>query len=331
MYRTDAATGELVGGPSRAADPAQSDPARSDPARSDPPPPDPAPLDASRQGWLHRLGLAISGAVLVATLVQLREVRPAELIALLPVSAAFWMTFAVSYFVQIVSEWAIYRRLWRIPASGLVALTRKYIGNEILFGYIGEVYFYTWARKRSQMTGAPFGAIKDVTILSAVVGNVFTLILMAMAFPLLGELQLSLGGEALYLSAIVLVATSLAALLFRHRLFSLPAADLRFVIGAHAARIIVKTALAALLWHLVLPQVPIGWWLILAALRLLLSRLPFLPNKDLAFVALAVVAIGHDSQIAAMLGMIAALLLATHILLGVCVTASELAGLEERR
>jgi hypothetical protein len=319
MYRTDAASGELVSRPYRAPDPARSHPARADPA----------PLDAARQGWLHRLGIAISGAILVATLMQLREVRPAELIALLPGSAAFWMTFTVYYFVQVVSEWAIYRRLWRIPVSGLLALTRKYIGNEILFGYIGEVYFYTWARKRSRMTGAPFGAIKDVTILSAVVGNVSTLILMAMAFPLLGELQFSLGGKAFYLSTFALVATSLAALLFRRRLFSLPAAELRLVIGAHAARVIVKTGLAALMWHLVLPQVPIGWWLILAALRLLLSRLPFLPNKDLAFVALAVVAIGHDSQIAAMLGMIAALLLATHIILGVVLTASELAGLRE--
>lgn len=314
MYRTDGATGELVRGTYRAAGLAR---------------PDPAPLDASRKDWLHWLGLAISGAILVAILVQLREVRPAELVALLPVSVAFWITFAAYYFAQVVSEWAIYRRLWQIPASGLVALTRKFIGNEILFGYIGEVYFYTWARKRSQMTGAPFGAIKDVTILSAVVGNVATLILMAMAFPLLGELQVSLGGKLFYLSTFVLVATSLAALLLRRRLFSLPAADLRFVIGAHAARIVVKTALAALMWHLVLPQVPIGWWLLLAALRLLLSRLPFLPNKDLAFVALTVVAIGHDSQIAALLGLIAALLLATHIILGVLLTASELAGLKE--
>ncbi|MDQ8757360.1 hypothetical protein RCO27_14110 [Sphingosinicella sp. LHD-64] len=315
MYRTDAAASELAGGTYRAPDPAR---------------PDPAPLDASRQGWLHWLGLAISGAVLAAILVQLRDIRPAELVALLPASAVFWLTFTAYYFVQVVSEWAIYRRLWKISASGLVALTRKYIGNEILFGYIGEVYFYTWARKRSRMTGAPFGAIKDVTILSAVVGNVATLVLMAIAFPLLGELQFGLGGRAFYLSTFVLVATSLAALLFRRRLFSLPAADLRFVIGAHAARIVVKTALAALMWHLVLPQVPIGWWLILAALRLLLSRLPFLPNKDLAFVALAVVAIGHDSQIAALLGMIAALLLATHVILGALLTGSELAGLKER-
>ncbi len=315
MYRTEAAAGELVTVTGPAGDPAR---------------PDPAPLDTSRQGWLHRLGLAISGAVLVAILVQLRDVRPAELAALLPVSAAFWITFTIYYFVQVISEWAIYRRLWKIPASGLVALTRKYIGNEILFGYIGEVYFYTWARKRSRMTGAPFGAIKDVTMLSAVVGNVATLALMAIAFPLLGELQFGLGGTAFYLSALVLVATSLAAFFFRRRLFSLPAADLRFIVGAHSARIVVKTALAALMWHLVLPQVPIGWWLVLAALRLLLSRLPFLPNKDLAFVAFAMVVIGHDSQIAALLGMVAALLLATHILLGLLLTSSELAGLKER-
>lgn len=291
---------------------------------------DPAPLKVPPRNWLHWLGLAISGAVLLAILLELRDMDFGEIAALLPASAAFWFAFGAYYASPILSEWIIFRRLWRIPASGLFALTRKYVGNEVLLGYIGEVYFYVWARKRSKMTGAPFGAIKDVTILSAVVGNIATLVMMTLAYPLLGELRLGVGGTTFYLSTLALVATSLAVLLLRQRLFSLPPRELRFVVGVHAARILATTALAALMWHLVLPDVALGWWLLLAALRLLLSRLPFLPNKDLAFVALAVTVIGHDSEIAALLTLVASLLLATHILCGLLLASAELAGVKER-
>ncbi len=293
-------------------------------------PPDPEPLRSATRGWLHWASLAISAAVLVAVIVQIRDLDFGHVAALLPVSIGFWLAYLAYYAAPIASEWLIFRRLWRIPPSGFVALTRKYIGNEILLGYVGEVYFYVWARRRSRMAGAPFGAIKDVTILSAVVGNVATLAMMAMAYPLLSELQLGLGGKTFYLSTFALVATSLAALLFRHRLFSLPGAELRFVVVLHLARIAVTTMLSALMWHLILPAVPLGWWVLLAALRLLLSRLPFLPNKDLAFAGLAVIAVGHNSDIASMLTMIASLLLATHVGLGLLLTSAELAGFKER-
>jgi len=291
---------------------------------------DPAPLPASASGWIHWLGLAISGAVLVAILDQMRSLDFARIAGLLPASAAFWLAFCAYYVFPIASEWLIFRRLWKIPPSGFVALTRKYIGNEVLLGYIGEVYFYSWARKRARMSGAPFGAIKDVAIMSAVVGNVVTLAMMALAYPIIGQLRLGFGGSAFYLSAFVLAATSLAALLLRRRLFSLPNVELRFVVLVHLARILATTGLAALMWYLILPNVPLGWWLLLAALRLLLSRLPFLPNKDLAFVALAMLAIGHENEITALLTMVASLILATHVLLGLLLMSAELSGLKER-
>jgi hypothetical protein len=121
-----------------------------------------------------------------------------------------------------------------------------------------------------------------------------------------------------------LLLTSLGALFLRGRLFSLPPAELRFVVVLQLGRILVTTGLAALMWHLVLPSVPLSWWLLLAALRLLLSRLPFLPNKDLVFAGLAVLMVGHDSDIAALLTMIASLWLAAHVLLGIVLMGAEL-------
>lgn len=87
------------------------------------------------------------------------------------------------------------------------------------------------------------------------------------------------------------------------------------VLGAQIFRVVATTLLTALLWALVLPDVEIGWWLVLSAIRLLVSRLPFVPNKDVVFAGIAVLALGQDVQIAALMAMMAALILATHLIL----------------
>jgi hypothetical protein len=292
--------------------------------------PDPVTLPAPSRNWLQWLGIGISAATFAAMLYQLRTVDPAAVLALVPRAPAFWLVFALYYFGPVLADWVIFRRLWGIPASGLFALTRKYVGNEILLGYIGEAYFYIWARDRVKMAGSPFGAVKDAAILSALVGNAVSLVLLALAFPVLGRIDIGADGHALYLSLAFLVASSGAVLLFRRRLFSLPAPALRFVATVHLVRSVAVIGLAGLMWHLALPGIWLGWWVLLAALRQLLSRLPFLPNKDIAFAALAALIVGGQTEIAALLTMIAGLLLLTHVVAGLISFAAGLVGTKEQ-
>jgi hypothetical protein len=292
---------------------------------SPPVPADPPPLAVPR-GWTSWLGLSLSIALLAAALIGLRRVEFREVLALVPRSPAFWPLFLAYYFATPIGDWIIFRRLWGIPVSGLAALTRKLIGNEILLGYVGEVYFYSWARKRSRMTGSPFGAIKDVAVLSAIAGNAATLALVALAWPFLGWVPVAGSGAALAVSASVVLGTSAGALLLRYRLFSLPRSELRFVMAVHLARIAAMAGLAALAWWVAMPQVPIGWWVLLTAIRLLLSRLPLIANKDLAFAAVAVLLLGNGTELAALMTMWAALLFAAHVVLGLLLSVSEIAG-----
>ncbi len=286
----------------------------------------PAPLAHSDRGWTWWAGAAFSVAILVAVLWQVRSVSITEMVALVPRTPGFWLAFLAAYFSAPLMDWLIFRRLWKIPADGFAALLRKLIGNELLLGYIGEVYFYTWARRRTGMTTAPFGAIKDVAILSALMGNVVTLVMLVLAAPLLSTMRFGIDAETFIASIAVVLVTSSAMLLFRRKLFSLPANELRFVSGMHLVRIGLTTGFNALAWHLVLPEVGMQWWLLLSALRLLLSRLPLLPNKDIVFAGLAVFLIGHDVQIGALMTMMASLILGTHILVGLGLVASDLNG-----
>ena len=70
----------------------------------------------------------------------------------------------------------------------------------------------------------------------------------------------------------------------------------------HVLRIGLTVAAWALLWHLALPAVSLSWWLYLATLRMLVSRLPLIPNKDLVFAGVAVFTLGHETDIASLMG-----------------------------
>lgn len=280
-------------------------------------------------GITRWLGPVISLTIFGAVLFQLRHLQVASIVAMVPRNPLFWLVFAAYYLATPAIDFLIFRRLWGLPAAGFGALLRKFVGNEILLGYIGEVHFYSWARAKLRMVASPFGAVKDVAILSAVAGNVVTLVVLAAAYPFLGALHLGLAPSTIMLAVGITLGTSLVLLMLRGRLLTLATPDLLFVAGAQFGRVIVTTLLPALLWHLVLPQISVGWWLLLAAMRLLLSRLPLLPNKDFVFAGVAVLLVGSNVAVDAMMTMMASLILGTHVLIGAIMVIAEFARGED--
>ncbi len=249
-----------------------------------------------------------------------------EMAVMIPRSPVFWLCFAGYYLMMPLSEWVIYRRLWNLPAGGVGALMRKQVSNELLLGYLGEAQFYAWARSRLAMTTAPFGAIKDVTILSALTGNVVTVLMLAATWPLVRAGGVFASMHSLFISLTVVLVTSFAILLFRQKLFSLPRRELHFIAVVHTARTFGMLALAAAMWHAALPGVAVSLWLVLATLRMLVSRLPLLPNKDAVFAAIGMFVLGNNLDVSDLLTMMAALLLAAHVCVG---AVAGLAGVVE--
>ena len=278
----------------------------------------------SRLAGLFSAGVSL--ALLVMVVFQFRDLEFARIRALVPHHAGFWAVFVSYYFFEPASEWLIYRRLWGLPFSGIAALLRKRVSNELLLGYLGEVQFYAWARSRLTMNAAPFGAIKDVTILSALTGNIATMAMLVAAWPLVATGELGMESRTVFLSLGVVLLTSFLILLFRRKLFSLPRRDLWFVTAMHFGRIFALVGLAAWMWHLVLPEVEYALWLVLATLRMLVSRLPLIPNKDVVFAGLAVFLLGHEAEVGDLMAMMAGLMLVTHIGVGAVFATGEIAG-----
>ena len=270
------------------------------------------------RNWTTWAGVAVSFAIMGAVAWHLGDEGLTGILDNPPADPGFWLMFAAFYLSVPVADWLIFRRLWGLPAGGLVPLMKKRVSNDLLLGYSGEVYFYAWARQHLNLDASPFGAVKDVTILSAMMGNVATLVLLVVATPLLVNLlpQMNLGMDPTSLigSAIVVMVSSSAVMLFRRRLFSLTRLELRYVAWMHIGRIAVGVMISAVMWHLALPAVALGWWLVLATLRQLITRLPLIPNKDIVFAAVAVFLVGEQDGIGALMALIAGLTLATNIL-----------------
>ena len=271
--------------------------------------------------WLSRF---LSGAFLVAMALQLGKMDTNQLHNALPQNLWFLPVLLALYFALPIADWIIFRRLWALPVSGFFILLAKRIGNEVLISYSGEVYFYLWARKRTDLSAAPFGAIKDVNILSALAANLIALTLLLLTYPFISQLHLGEYTDASVITAATFLVLSFAVLLFSRRVFTLERNALWWIFGVHIIRLSAGVLLCALLWFIILPGPHFGFWLILSMIRLLVGRLPFLPNKEALFAVIAVFLVGQDSAVSTLITLTATTILALHILVAAILGAVAL-------
>lgn len=282
------------------------------------------PMESLKRRWPMWLGGVLTVAMIVGLGRELLGSGLAGLSRSVPDDPMFYIAFALLYISLPVGDFVIFRKLWGVPASGLVALIKKRIANEVVLGYSGEAYFYAWARQRSQMVASPFGAVKDVSILSAMSSNVLTLAMIGVSLPFVHGLLTASQFNTLLASTAVVLAMCLPFLLFSKRVFSLPRPTLWWIFGVHSVRLIAGTALLAVCWHYGMPQVSIGMWLLLTAGRLLVWRLPLVPNKDLLFANFAILFIGQDQALSHLVALTAALTLLVHVVLIAAFSAGAL-------
>lgn len=263
-----------------------------------------------RWAWL---GGALAVGMVAAIVLQLGGATTEVLATIGRLPPLVWPALLLLYLVQPVFDYAVFRRLWAMPPAGLEALLRKNVINEVVLGYSGEAYLYVWARRAARSVSAPFDAIKDANIVSALLGNVLTLALAAVSATRLHDLDFARQvGPALW-SGLIPLAISLGVLLFGRRVFSLGKAELAYVGAVSAVRLVVWTGLSILVWRMAMPQVTTGLWIVLLAIRCLVSRIPLIANKDLAFGNLVLLLLGAHAPVAVLLAALALVTLLAHL------------------
>ncbi len=274
--------------------------------------------------WGARLaGLGHYGSILLSILLIAAILREISLIdlagafTLRPLPLLFYPAFVVFFLGSPLIEWLILRRLWQAPFSGFWAILRKMVYNEMLISYLGDAYLFAWIRRELPHVKKPFAVVKDMAIVSAFMGSVITLLAIAAAWPFFPQVDQAGLGTSIPLALALPLASGGAIALFRNKLLSLPRREIAWIGWACGTRVIAQTFAAIVMWWSLLPQVPLTTWIVLAAIRMVSTRLPLVPNKDLAFAAVTVALIGDHDGIAPMIVMITGLVLMANILVAI--------------
>ncbi len=274
-------------------------------------------------GAKRLLSFGLSAAILAYLGSAVVQIGWQEVLAVLPANPLFYLLVAISYMATPVTEYVIFRRWWPLTPRSVAIFSKKRVLNEAIFGYSGDAYLFVWARKAlgaREVGAGPLAAVKDVAITSALAGNVATLLMLGMALSMGGgpAVEQAFSGPAMRsvgFGFALVISVSLAILLFSARVMSLSARENSIVFVLHCARLLIGSALLLLAWIVALPDVEVGTWIVLGALRMVVTRLPFLPNKELLFAAIGVTLTGAAApQVAALMAAAGALHLAGHLL-----------------
>jgi hypothetical protein len=279
----------------------------------------------------------IAAAIVVVVALKIDDIGWDQTLKALPRAPMFYVYFAVAYWILPLAELAIYRALWPIRWRSLPVFIRKRVYNELMFDYSGEAYLYLWAKQAvTSSSRGLLSTIKDVNLLSGVASNGLTLIMLpVVAFG--GHMYLLKAPGAhplvpLLICAVLAAALMLVLFLFRRKIFALSRRDALIVGAMHVTRLLIVFTLQIAQWSAALPQVPAAEWLMFLAAQLLLTRIPFLPNRDVMMtwvgVALAEAVAAPQAQVASMFLAAGTLSLATH---GVMYLLISVGGLMSRK
>jgi hypothetical protein len=244
-----------------------------------------------------------------------------------PGNIGFYLLLVAQFFIQPFGDFLVYRNLWGAAnRPPLPVILRKRFLNSAMLDYSGEVFFYFWAQRRVKLAHSMvIHSIKDSNVLSAGAGLtmvwVMALLLLATGGlkipPSVTEnlwIYLLIGSIPLWLCAILVLAHSKVTVLSRMQIAA--------TYAIHFLRCVAVLAVEFGLWELsgALPG-PVAS-LQFVALRLVVTRLPFVPNKDLIYVGAGIAAAGMANMAVTPIATVLVIIAAADLLL-----ASTVAGI----
>lgn len=241
--------------------------------------------------WLFLVGILLYLAY------DLTKIGWTEIAAALPTNPLFYLFFLLLYFLLPVAEIVLYRLTWMFDGwKSLPAFVKKRIYNKEVLGYSGEVYFYAWARKNIDRPDLDLlKTIRDQNIISSVASTTVALVLVAV-FLYSGQIGITdlFGRQSAYylagagVAAVVLVVLGILGVRVRKYVFSMSLKMSLLLFAVQSLRLVVGQALQIAQWAVAMPEVPLRVWFTYAALSIVISRIPVIPNRDLIFLGAGV-------------------------------------------
>ena len=235
----------------------------------------------------------------------------------LPTHPLFYLFFLLLYVSLPLTEMLIYRVTWRYDVRrSLPAFFKKRVYNRDVMGYAGEVYFFAWARKNVDLNDKEIAkTVRDNNIISSAASTLIALVLLGV-FLYIGYFRITdlindqvlsylIGGGLLVAVLIPL------GLRFRKYIFSMALSTTLLIFAIQCGRLLVGQVLQISQWAVVMPDVNLSVWFTFAAVSIILTRIPFIPNQSLIFLGVGVElssTVGiPEAAMFSMLGVLAAL------------------------
>ncbi|HKQ45455.1 MAG TPA: hypothetical protein VJS47_08685 [Rhizomicrobium sp.] len=241
-----------------------------------------------------------------------------------PGNLGFYGLLALQFFIQPFGDYLVYRNLWATPPP-LSVILRKRLLNAFMLDYSGEAFFYFWAQRHLKLPpGMLVHAIKDSNVLSGGAGLLMVYIL-GVALLATGGLHLpALSGTYswLYVLAGSVPLLLAAGLVLGHRkLTVLSRGQIATTFAIHFTRALFVLLVEFGLWEVsgALPSAVAC--LQFVALRLVVSRLPLVPNKDLIFIGAGLAAAGAANMAVMPVATVLVILAAADLVLAAAVAS----------
>jgi hypothetical protein len=197
---------------------------------------------------------------------------------------------------------------------------RKRFLNSAMFDYSGELYFYFWAQKKLTLTHQQLvHAIKDSNLLSGGAGLLMVWVVL-LALLAGGGFQLpQVAMDHRWLDVLVGTVPLIlcaALVLGHHKLTVLSRAQIAQTFAIHFLRSLSVLGVEFLMWEMSGALPTAIACLQFVALRLIVTRLPLVPNKDLVFVGAGIAAAGLVNVAITPVATVLVILAAADLLLG---------------
>lgn len=261
-----------------------------------------------------RVGFLI--AIISLLVYQISQIGWQELWAALPRTVWFYVIFLILYFTLPITEQFIYRLSLNFSFwEGFKIFTKKKVLNQEVLGYSGEAYFYIWAKQHLQESSKEIlNIVKDNTIISAFASTLTAIVLLGTFFGILNTNlweQHIINTQTFLIGGLLLFIPLFLTIRFRKSIISVDTKTAWKMFGIHELRIIWVYSLDVLQWFVVIPTVPIFIWFTFLSVKIITTRIPFLPNRELLFIS-ASLEISKYVEVEA--AAIAGILLASNIL-----------------
>jgi len=221
----------------------------------------------------------------------------------------FYVTWVGLYLQLPLVEALIFRSVWGLPIrESLLPLLHKRTLNQDVVSGLGEASFFMWVRRDGSLSdGEIAGTLKDNLIASSLASWTSIVLLFLLTGPLLLTTLLAdsgplyvVGGGLLTILVIVL------GMHFRRRILTLEPRTVLTVTLVHFGRFVLFVYLLQVIqWWVVEPDAPLRLWAAMLVVATVVSRVPFIPAKDLvgigAILGVLVLPEAFEATIAAML------------------------------